>query len=117
VRRAVAGVVLPLLLLTAACGGGDDDTPSTKPRAGTIADVTVSGTFNEVPDVTFKAPMSFAKTESDTVIEGPGTGAAVIGDSTVTANYLGINASDGEEFGTSWDADGARHRASGRSCW
>jgi peptidylprolyl isomerase len=95
-----------MLLLTAACGGGDDNAPSTKPRAGTIADVTVTGELGAPPEVTFKAPMTFAETESKTVIEGPGTGSEVIGISTVTANYVGYNASDGEEFATSWDDNG-----------
>jgi peptidylprolyl isomerase len=107
VRRAVAGIVVPLLLLTAACGGGSDGSQETaKPRAGTIADVTVTGDFGAKPDVQFKAPMTFAKTESETVIEGPGKGPEVVGTSEVTVNYVGINASDASEFDSSWDEEG-----------
>jgi FKBP-type peptidyl-prolyl cis-trans isomerase len=107
VRRAAAAIVVPLLLLTAACGGSDDDTTSsTKPREGTIGDVTVTGDFGVEPDIEFKAPMTFAKTENKTVIEGPGTGPEVVGTSEVTVNYVGINASDSAEFDSTWDADG-----------
>jgi peptidylprolyl isomerase len=107
VRRAVAAVVVPLLLLTAACGGGDDDSSNTaQPREGTIADVKVSGDFGAKPDVSFKAPMTFAKTESKKVIEGPGKGTKVGSNSEVTVDYLGINASDAGEFDSSWNEQG-----------
>jgi peptidylprolyl isomerase len=106
VRRAVATIVVPLLLLTAACGGSDEETPVAKPREGTIADVTVTGDFGSKPKVDFQAPMTFATTESKTVIEGPGKGPQVVGNSTITANYLGINASNSEEFDSSWNEDG-----------
>jgi len=105
VRRIVAGLVLPLLLLTAACGGGDDssdDEGTDQPREGTPADVTVTGEPGEKPKVEFKAPMSFAKTEGTIVDEGPGTGDAVTADSNISIHYLGINASNAEEFDTNY---------------
>ena len=59
---------------TAACGGDSDDSTSsdetTRGREGTISDVTVTGDVGEKPEVEFKAPMTFAKTESEIVDEG-----------------------------------------------
>jgi peptidylprolyl isomerase len=106
VRRYVAGLVLPLLLLTAACGGSDDsssdETGSSDAREGTPSDVTVTGKVGEKPTVEFKAPMSFAKTESTVLNEGSGTGEEAAANSVVTIDYVGINASTGEEFDTSY---------------
>lgn len=106
-RRLAVGVVLALGLLTAACGGGDDEssTPAA-PHEGTVNDVTVTGPFGEKPDVQFKAPMTFEKTQEKTVIEGPGKGPEVVGTSEVTVNYLGVNASDSAEFDSTWADDG-----------
>lgn len=100
-RRLVAGIVLPVLLLTAACGGGED-APS-EPKAGTLADVTVSGPTGTAPEVDFNAPLRFEKTQSEIVDEGPGNGPAVKPTSVVTVDYVGINARDGAEFDSSWE--------------
>jgi FKBP-type peptidyl-prolyl cis-trans isomerase len=105
VRRAVAAIIAPLLLLTAACSGSDN-TSGTKPTPGTIDSVTVTGAFNQQPTIQFKKPMSFAKTESKKVITGAHKGDVVIGTSTVTVNYIGLNASTGETFDSSWGAGG-----------
>lgn len=108
-RRYVAGfVVLPLLLLSAACGGDSDDSTSndeestTEGREATISDVTVTGEVGEKPKVEFKAPLSFTKTESEIIEKGDGTGPKASKDSIVTIDYVGINASTGEEFDTSY---------------
>lgn len=106
-RRLAVGIVLPLLLVTASCGG--DDTPEVeKATPGTIADVSVTGDFESKPVVKFKAPMSFEKSESKTLIEGPGEGDQVAPTSEVTLNYLGINASDGVPFITTWTDEGVQ---------
>jgi peptidylprolyl isomerase len=100
VRRAVAGLVPLILLLTAACGSSDAPTP--KPVPGTLADVKVTGPPGKKPTVTFKAPLSFASTTSKVVDKGPGKGAAVEADSVVTVDYVAINASDDDQYDTSW---------------
>lgn len=105
-RRHVAGlVVLPLLLLTAACGGDSDDSTeeeTTAGREGTISDVTVTGDAGEKPQVDFKAPVTFATTESKVLNEGDGSGPEATAASVVTVDYVAINASTGEEFDTSY---------------
>ncbi len=104
-RRLVVGLLLALVLLgTAACGGGST-TPNQSPQQGTLSDVSVSGPVGQKPTVDFKAPMSFAQTDSSVVDKGPGTGSAVTATSTVTLDYVGINASDGTEFDSSWTTD------------
>ncbi len=102
-RRTVAGLVLPALLLALAACGSDEPTPdSKKAREGAVGDITVSGDFGASPTVDFKAPVSFPSSESDTVINGPDKGDKVSNNSTITVNYVGINASDGTEFDSSW---------------
>lgn len=106
-RRYVAGLfVLPLLLLTAACGddsdSGDTTSESDDAREATISDVTVTGDEGEKPTVEFKAPITFAKTEAKVLNEGSGTGPEATATSVVTINYVGVNASTGEEFDTSY---------------
>ena len=107
-RRTVAAIVCPLLLALSACGGGGDgDSAGSagKARVATLDDVTVAeGSTDDKPEVDFKAPIRFEETESTVVEEGPGTGDAVDATSTVTVDYLGVNASDGTEFDSSWDA-------------
>jgi peptidylprolyl isomerase len=106
VRRVAAAVIAPLLFLTAGCFGGDDTTVDQKPAAGDISDVSVTGGFGEQPVVKFKAPMSFDKTENKILVRGHGKGDPVLQNSTVTIDYAGVNASDGDTFSSSWDADG-----------
>jgi len=106
VRRVAAAVVAPLLFLTAGCFGGDASTESKKPAPGDISDVSVTGGFGEQPVVKFKAPMSFAKTENKILVKGGGAGDSVLQNSTVTVDYAAVNASDGDTFSSSWDADG-----------
>jgi len=88
------------LLAATACG--DSSTPEVKPQAATLTEVTVSGPTDARPTVDFKAPLSFEKTESTVVDEGAGEGDAIKPSSLVTVDYLGINASDGAEFDSSW---------------
>jgi len=99
VRRVVVGLVVPLLLLTAACSGSDDSTPA---KVGTLGSVTVSGATSASPVVSFSAPIKFTKTDSKVVNAGPGSGDAIAPTSLVTLQYVGINATDEFEFGTSW---------------
>jgi peptidylprolyl isomerase len=99
-------VVAPLLFLTAGCFGGNADTADTKPTPGDISDVSVTGGFGEAPTVRFRAPMSFDKTQTKVLENGPGAGDTVVQNSTVTVDYSAVNASDGDTFSTSWNADG-----------
>jgi peptidylprolyl isomerase len=99
VRRVVVGLVVPLLLLTAACSGSDDSAPT---KVGTLGSVTVSGATTASPVVNFAAPIKFIKTDSKVVTPGPGSGDAIAPTSLVTVQYVGINATDEFEFGTSW---------------
>ncbi len=103
-RRTVAVVVLPLLLVLAGCGSNPQEGQTAK--KGSIADVSVSGSTGAKPQVAFKPPMTFATLQSKVLDKGPGKGAAVTSDSEVTLNYLGINASDGSEFGSTYDKNG-----------
>ncbi len=103
-RRTVAVVVLPLLLVLAGCGSNPQEGQTAK--KGSIADVSVSGSTGTKPKVSFKPPMTFATLQSKVVGNGPGKGAAVASDSEVTLNYLGINASDASEFGSTYDKNG-----------
>jgi peptidylprolyl isomerase len=101
VRRVVAGIIAAMLmLLTAACGSSSDT--GAKPTPGTISDVTVSGPSGQKPTVKFDAPVSFGSTQSTVVDKGPGKGPAVRPDSVVTVDYVAINASDADEFDSSW---------------
>ena len=52
--------------------------------------------------VDFKPPVTFEKTESEIVTKGPGKGDAITPESQVTIDYLGINASDGSELGSTY---------------
>lgn len=88
------------MLLTAACGSSSQ--PTAKVQTGTAASVTVTGPTSAKPTINFKAPLHFATTMSKTVDKGPGSGPAVTKTSTVTVDYVGINASDGAEFDSSW---------------
>lgn len=98
--RRVFTALLPVLLATTACG--DSASTEEKPQAATLAEVSVSGQTDARPTVDFKAPLSFAKTESTVVDEGAGEGDAIKPSSLVTVDYLGINASDGADFDSSW---------------
>ena len=105
-RRTAAAVLLPLLMILSACGGGDDgdaEAVGGKPRVATLEDVSVSGAAGEEPEVDFKAPIRFEKTERSIVDKGPGEGDAVTETSTITVDYVGVNASNGTAFDSSWD--------------
>lgn len=98
--RRVVTAALPVLLAVTACGAraGDDEAVP----AATLAEVTVAGPMDSRPKVDFKAPLSFAKTQSRVVEEGPGEGAEITASSEVTVDYVGFNASDGAEFDSSY---------------
>ena len=53
--------------------------------------------------MSFKPPVGFASTQSEIIDKGPGTGDAIDADSQVTIDFLGINASDGTEIGSTYD--------------
>jgi FKBP-type peptidyl-prolyl cis-trans isomerase len=108
VRRVALGLVLPLLLLTAACAGGGTD--NVKAKLATLSDVSVSGPMTRKPTVKFKAPLRFAQTTAKVVHKGPGKGDAVESDSLVTVGYVAFNASDGTQFGSSWDGIGGKNK-------
>jgi peptidylprolyl isomerase len=99
VRRLVVGLAVPVLLVTAACSGSSGTAPA---KVGTLASVTVSGPTSAEPVVSFNAPIRFEKTASKVIQAGPGTGPAISMASLVTVQYLAINATDENPFGTSW---------------
>lgn len=102
-RRAVAAVVLPLLVAVSACGSNAEE--DTKATPATIADISVTDGPGGKPEVAFKAPITFADTEGKIIDNGPGKGDAVNDTSTVTVDYVGLNASDHTEFGSTWNQD------------
>ncbi|MFT8395878.1 FKBP-type peptidyl-prolyl cis-trans isomerase [Propionibacterium sp.] len=74
---------------------------STPPRVITsLDDIHVSGDFNQTPTVTADWPLKVDETMSKVLING--TGAAVASDSTVEINYLGIDATTGKTFDSSF---------------
>ncbi|HET7173743.1 MAG TPA: FKBP-type peptidyl-prolyl cis-trans isomerase [Nocardioidaceae bacterium] len=85
-------IAVPVLLAASACSGGS--APQAKPKAATVAAISVSGRMGSAPHVSFKAPIEFDQTMSRTVVKGPGTGPAVTAASRVTVRYLGLNASN-----------------------
>lgn len=103
-RRTAVAAALPLLLALTACGSNPEE--GTTAKKATIADVTVRGPEGEKPQVDFKPPVTFEKTQSEVVTKGPGTGDPVTPESEITVNYLGINASDGTEFGSTYGENG-----------
>lgn len=100
-------ILLPaLLMLTAACGGAETpDTTQAQPKEATIADVAVSGPPGEKPNVDFKAPLSFATTESKVIEEGDGSGDIIKPNSKVTIDFVGFNASDAAEYASNYDQE------------
>jgi FKBP-type peptidyl-prolyl cis-trans isomerase len=110
VRRLALGLVLPLLLTTAACAGGGTD--NVQAKVATLSAVSVSGPMTRKPTVKFKAPLQFVKTTDKVVDKGPGKGDAVEPDSLITVGYVGFNASDGTQFGSSWDGAGGKDKPS-----
>jgi peptidylprolyl isomerase len=104
VRRTVAAAALPLLLVLVGCGGGSDEEPV--PKKVTIEDIQVSGEPGEKPTIDFKPPVSFDSTQSEVVDKGPGKGDAIDAESQVTIDFLGVNASDGSEIGSTYDEGG-----------
>ncbi len=99
VRRVVGLLSVPLLLVTAACSGSDNSSTAT---IGTLASVKVAGPTTSPPTVSFKAPLTFAKTASKVVQQGSGAGPAIEKTSLVTVQYVAVNASDESVFGSSW---------------
>lgn len=93
--------VLLAVLLTATACAGSAAAPAKTPVA-TLADIAVSGSSNAKPQVHFKAPLSFATLRRVILTHGPGKGDAIQPDSQVTVDYVGINASDGAQFDSSW---------------
>lgn len=98
-RRFAVLASVPILLVTAACSGSGHETTA---AIGTLASVTVAGPTTSPPTVSFKAPITFAKTASKVVHQGGGAGPAVGKTSLVTVQYVAINASDESVFGSSW---------------
>lgn len=98
-RRVAALLSVPVLLATAACSGSGTQTPA---AIATLASVSVAGPTTAPPTVSFKAPITFAKTASKVVRTGAGSGPAIDNTSLVTVQYLAINASDESVFGSSW---------------
>lgn len=99
--RRILSALVPVLLAATACGGTSTASNATVPL-GTLADISVTGPTSAKPRVNFKAPIRFAKTASKIVDRGPGKGPAVGPASRVTIDYVGINASDGAAFDSSW---------------
>lgn len=100
-RRLLVGLVLPALLATAACSGS---APAAKGHVATPAAVKVTGSTSSAPKIDFKAPITFKKTASRTIVKGPGTGPAVQSDSLVTLEYVAMDASDGSVYDSTWPA-------------
>lgn len=98
--RRVVTALLPVLLAATACGSATST--DTVAPAATLAEVKVTGPPSAKPAIEFNAPLSFAKTQSKVIDPGPGEGPMVKPSSTVTVDYVGINASDGAEFDSSW---------------
>lgn len=112
-RSAVAVLVGCTLALTAACGSSDSATTSSRafvtttqaaPKCGqgTTKAAAVPEALSQKPDVTVTpkdASATALKTE-DLVV---GTGAEVKAGDCLTANYVGVLASDGTQFDASWD--------------
>lgn len=99
-RRLLVGLlVVPALLATAACSGSE---PAAKGEVATPAAVKVTGSMSSAPKVEFKAPITFKKTASRTIVKGPGTGPAVEPDSLVSLSYVAMNASDGSVYDSTW---------------
>jgi peptidylprolyl isomerase len=101
VRRTLAAALLPLLLVLTGCGDNPEEGVTAK--KATIADIQVTGEPGKKPVVDFKPPVTFATTQSKVLDKGPGKGDEIAENSEVTVNYLGINAADGSEFGSTYD--------------
>jgi peptidylprolyl isomerase len=86
-------------LAVAACSGSGDSNPA---KIVSLAAVKVSGPLTAAPKVHFTAPIAFAKTASEIVQHGPGSGPAITISSLVTVKYVAINAADQDVFGSSW---------------
>lgn len=98
--RRVVTILVPVLLSATACGGSAST--GEPPKTATLADVTVSGPTSTRPTIDFKAPLSFAKTQSKVVQAAPGGEDVITPSSRVTVDYVAINASDGTEYDSSW---------------
>ncbi|MGH3447680.1 MAG: FKBP-type peptidyl-prolyl cis-trans isomerase [Nocardioidaceae bacterium] len=71
-----------------------------------MADISMSGGAAKVPEVDFKAPLTFKKTTHKLVEKGSGKGPAVKPSSIVTLEYVAMNASSGEPYDTNWGNKG-----------
>ncbi len=112
-------IVLALILTTgvlAACGSdqpvSDPDSTSTvaDPSAGGVTDsklddVTVTGDPGEKPVLEFDQPFGVAETGSRVLIEGAGD--PVVAGTTVSIDYVIVNATNGAELDTSYGAQPA----------
>ncbi|MCL2489864.1 MAG: FKBP-type peptidyl-prolyl cis-trans isomerase [Propionibacteriaceae bacterium] len=80
----------------------DTSTPMGTPTPLTsIDDITVTGDFNSgVPTIDAPYPFSVDTTQCKTLVAG--TGPAVVPEAPVEINYIGINASNGGMFDSSW---------------
>lgn len=78
-------------------------TPSSTATNGSSTGISVSGDLGSKPEVTL--PSGFGNVENlvveDVVV---GNGAAVQADDQVTVHYVGIGATTGQQFDSSWDA-------------
>lgn len=108
-RRLAAATGLVALVglvpVVAACGGSSSSssTPSTNPtRTTKLADVKVTGDFDQKPTVTFEK--AFVGDGEDHVIVIPGTGAEIKPGQRVTVDYLAVNGNDGSELDSTYGA-------------
>ncbi len=108
-RPLVALLVVPLLLL-AACGqrgdAGDGAAPRKESASATTAGsglegVTVQGEPGQEPTV--KVDDGFSVDETSVEVLDEGDGATVQANDTVTVDYVGVNASTGKTFDSSWE--------------
>jgi peptidylprolyl isomerase len=91
-------VALAGLLTGCAASGGDPD--SSGGGGASLDDVTVTGTQDAKPTITFTAPFSVEKTEKKVLAKGDGP--VVRTGQRVSVDYLGVNGQDDKEFDTSY---------------
>jgi peptidylprolyl isomerase len=113
-RKLTAVVALAVTALTlgglASCGGDNPDPAATAtasatptPLAATGGKVTVTGALGKEPQVTMPKPYAVEATK--TTVEKPGTGAKLKSGDSVKLQYVGIVATTGTVFQSSWKSD------------